>query len=385
MTIERPLFTEGQVLGADDLNGAVDYARYRQARHDRYQQSWGIITGLDLVGDDRETASGEKYKQVTLKAGAAVDGTGREIVVPRDTRLTPDLKDQLNIASVDPDEWFPVFLFGRDSEKAGEGNGLLGACETDRTSRVDESYEITFGRIGDLLEQDKQLTVSVADGPAGAIGGKVWRILLGFVRWDGTIDQFNEIAHEAGGFHRRFAGARADEVVARGGALALRTAEQSESDKPTLVVDAANGGELRFGLQDSKGAVDDPAFRVDTEGNVFAKGKIVGALAGTAQVESGVASDGVLLPLPPGITQKKVDDGKVVIHVHVTPRFHGQAPDSAPLGEAWRMFPIECRVEQRRLFCRVRWELSDGSADPIEEPGVCDYTLVALGADDGDQ
>ena len=41
--------------------------------------------------------------------------------------------------------------------------------------------------------------------------------------------------------------------------------------------------------------------------------------------------------------------------------------------------PIECRVNGRRVYCRIRWEQSDGAGTNNEEyPGACDYTLMAF-------
>ena len=46
--IERPFFFEGQILGAADLQAAVDHAAGQMARHERYLHLWGIATGLTL-------------------------------------------------------------------------------------------------------------------------------------------------------------------------------------------------------------------------------------------------------------------------------------------------------------------------------------------------
>src|SRR6185295_8330545 len=95
------------------------------------------------------------------------------------------------------------------------------------------------------------------------------------------------------------AGVLADEVVARNGVLSLRS--RREADKPALVIDEADDGALLFGPQDSHGRVV-PAFKVDAKGNVTVQGKVSGAAApGTVQVQSGVATHGVILPFPPGI------------------------------------------------------------------------------------
>ena len=84
MAPERPVFFEGQILAAADLTSAVDYGRAEVARHERYLHDWGIAEGLEMT--TKPDATG-KYVDVTLGAGVAIDGTGREIVVPQPVPL----------------------------------------------------------------------------------------------------------------------------------------------------------------------------------------------------------------------------------------------------------------------------------------------------------
>src|SRR3954463_2321940 len=88
--IERPSFFEGQILGAADLQAAVEHAAGQMARHERYLHLWGIATGLTLEATDRTTAAPAlaPYVDVTIKSGVAIDGTGREIVLADDMPLS---------------------------------------------------------------------------------------------------------------------------------------------------------------------------------------------------------------------------------------------------------------------------------------------------------
>jgi hypothetical protein len=117
-------------------------------------------------------------------------------------------------------------------------------------------------------------------------------------------------------------------------------------------------------------------MKVDADGNLTVSGKIVGALAGGVQVESGVATDGMLLPLPPGITQKQIDDGAVVVQTHVTPRF--QSPPGLAASEKWFPHVYECVADDRRVRCRVRWIQTQGGSGTLDLAGVCDYVLMAF-------
>src|SRR5258706_15969369 len=141
----RPSFYEGEVLPAADLTATVDYARDQMARHERLLHSWGIVNGLALAGTGKSLSvpsSGGgtttiKYVEVTLRAGAAIDGSGREIVVPEDAVLGED-----QFAVADPSDttgttMYPVFLVGKDAP-APAAQSLSGLCEQGLSTRIDE-------------------------------------------------------------------------------------------------------------------------------------------------------------------------------------------------------------------------------------------------------
>src|SRR2546430_15504766 len=58
---QRPRYFEGQVLAAADLTAAVDYARNRAARHDRYLHDWGIAEGLALSTEPMTDPDGGSF------------------------------------------------------------------------------------------------------------------------------------------------------------------------------------------------------------------------------------------------------------------------------------------------------------------------------------
>ncbi len=382
--VTRTTFYDGQILGASDLNLAGSSLRDALARHLRYQHSPGIVTGLELSGEDRTTSGAggteTSYKEVTLEAGVAVDGTGRAIVVTETTRVPESLFIDLGVAISDPEAWYPVFLYGRDTE-AREQAGPSGACQTAAANRVAEVFEVTFGRLSELDNLDAQQTVDVTDG-AGSGSASPWRVLLGFVQWDESIGKFTNVADQAEGIGRRYAGVHAGEVTGAGGVLFLRCGERTLKGAPAVKMSSGDLGQLQFGLQNSLGEIT-PVMTVDSDGNLKVTGKIVGALAGGVQVESGIASDGMLLPLPAGITQEGIDQGEVVIQAHVTPRF--QVPARFDPAEKWFPHFYECRVDGRRVRCRVRWISTIAPPPaPIDLPGVCDYVLMAFSRNEGD-
>jgi hypothetical protein len=368
--IERPIFFETQILSAADLTASIDHARGQQARHNRYLHLWGIASGLTLTGSEKQTTAGVNYKEITLSTGLAIDGTGREILVPEAETLSEELFDQLNVAIADPDAWYPVFLVGRD-QLAAQPTFSMGSCGNSQPKRQVEGFEVIFGRPGDELDLDTQDAPEIADGPG--VGG--WRVLLGFVQWIAAIKKFKEVADESAGIGRRYAGVQADVIAARGGELTLRTRSANEAGKPAVIIDENEGGSIQFGLLTDQGVVT-PVFTVNVKGDVIAEGTISGAVTpGSVQIQSGIATDGIVLPLPPGITEDQVANGQVTLHILLTPLLPGAlANDSIEV-------PFECEVEAttRRVLCRVRSIVFGATSPPnsTDAPGACNYVVLA--------
>lgn len=179
------------------------------------------------------------------------------------------------------------------------------------------------------------------------------------------------------GITPRYAGVQADEVAARGG----------QAGAPAVVIDGTTAGaeEFRCGFQDAGGLVQ-PVFRITAKGDVIATGQFQGAVAagGSLQVQSGTATDGVILPLPPGVTEDMVKPGKAALHVQLTPR-PGGAPNNT---NVWASSTLECFLDaERRLHSLFRWfDVGGGGATQSDLPGLCDYLiLVAVPVSTGGQ
>ena len=373
--IARPWFTENQILSAAQVNAIVTHARGSRSRHDRFLHSWGIADGLTLQAEPRTDTSGS-YVEVSVLPGMAIDGAGREIVVTESVRVSEDVFDQLNITDSANDpavHFYPVFIVGLD-EQASAASRRTSLCQDNAATSVRETFRITFGSLGSAAELDVQV-VPEPDAPAGS-GQAPWKILLGYVSWDGT--HFVEVRDIDDGIARRYVGVRAEEVTGLGDSLTLRSAARTVADKAALVIDNTDGGQMRFGLHDSQGKVV-PVFTVNAQGDVIAEGKILGAIAGGVQIESGIITDGLEVPLPAGITQAQLDSGEASVQIQVQPRF--QQPASLPTlaaGEYWLMQPLDCRVDARRVVCLVRWQPTAGAPPPLVLPGVCDYVVMGF-------
>lgn len=370
---QRPAFYEGQILAARDLTAAVDHGRGQLARHARYLHSWGIGQGLDLVESRKQDAGGTSYVEVTVATGYAVDGTGREIVVAEPVLLSEARFAQTN-TQTRPEVLYPVFLQGMDQSDRQQA-GSVGACDSNgQANRINETPDVVFGREGDERKATQQVGPEVAAGPDGLPAG--WLILLGFVKWDSANERFTGTAKESHGIRRRYAGVTADTVAARSGRLVLQTHVEAEAGKPAVMIDEESG-ELRFGALDASAIVSDPVLKVTAKGDIEAKGTLSATQkTGTVQVQSGIATDGVVLPLPPGVTQEQVDNDQVTLHVYVTPRIPGA---SLPAGAGpWHQLVGECRVDDaRRVRCRITWFDLTGASGPEDRVAACDYLVIA--------
>jgi hypothetical protein len=368
----RPAFHEGQVLAAADLSATVTHARAAAARHSRYLHEWGIAEGLALVTENRtDPATNARYVEVSVSPGMAIDGTGREVIVPEAVVLRESDFEEVNGADQATPSAYPVFLTAMDREPGSAPQSASCGGTTAKT-RVEESCQVLFGRLGDeLLVADQQpppVSAEPADPPAR------WLILLGYVQWaDG---HFTAVSTKARGVGLRYAGIRADTVSARSATLSLRTAAQE--GQPALVLSGDDPPSMVFGLYKGSGTVS-PLMTVAANGNLTIEGSFSAKLAtGSVLATSGTATDGMLLPLPAGVTNEQVTDGRVVLHIQVTPRV-------PPLAHAKVMqCPIEATVDSdRRVRCRVR--VFDITADGFDDrPGAVDFLVLAtVAATDG--
>jgi hypothetical protein len=365
----RPEFHEGQVLAAADLAATVSYARAAAVRHARLSHDWGIADGLALTTENRtDPTTNARYVEVSVQAGLAVDGTGREIVVPAPVVLSEADFEAVNGADRPTPEPYPVFLTAAD--RAQPATGPASCAGSAGPARVEESYQILFRRLGDERLVADQQPPAVNAAPAAPPAQ--WLVLLGFVQWTGG--HFAAVFPEARGVKPRYAGVRADTVSARSGELSLRTGPAVAEGKPALVLSGADAPTLVYGLYKGTGDVD-PLLTVESNGNLTIAGSFSGRIsAGSVLATSGSATDGVLLPLPSGVTPEEVAGGRVSLHVYVTPRI---PPSASGLTVA-----SEATVDgDRRVRCRLR-VFTPGSA--IEEvPGAVDFLVLATVAATG--
>ena len=366
-TLQRPVFYEGQVLAPADLTATVEEARGAAARHNRYLHDPGIAEGLALTKEKRtDPDTGQPYYAITLQPGVAVDGTGREVVVADPVPLAEAMFRQVNGADPPTTQLYPVFLAGRD--QAPQTVSLVpsecgGAAQA---SRVEESYQIIFGRLGSERFLDDNPPPAVDSGPGD--GSTPWLVLLGFVLWQNGHFTGPVRLLRLGGPQVR-GGARGH----RGRPVrAARTPPRPVGHgRPGLVLDG-DQGLLTYGLLKADGSVD-RLLEVNPQGDLYVGGTIkVHGTAARVVVASGTATDGMLLPLPEGVTDQQITAGSVQLHVQVTPKL--ERPATLPAGN-WALGPVLCTVgPDRRLRSEVRW-MDLASAAPA--PGYLDLPAAA--------
>jgi hypothetical protein len=371
----RPVFSEGQVLAAADLAATVQHARGVDARHARHLHDWGIAEGLTLVTENRtDPATNARYVEVSVSAGMAIDGTGRELVVPSPVVLSEGEFEAVNGADQPTADPYPVFLAATDREVPV--TGLVSCGGATGPTRVNETYQVLFGRLGDELLVADQEPPGVGAPPASP--PVRWLVLLGFVVW--TDGHFTRVAPSARGVRPRYAGVRADTVVARSGRLELRSQTTVQEGKPAIVLSGEDPPSLVFGLYQGTGSIS-PLMTVAANGNLTIAGSFAGRIpAGTVLIASGTATDGMVLPLPAGVTPEEVADGRVALHVHLVPTFPPTTTGTMLTSV------VEATVDDsRRVRCRIRfYDPIIQPAEVVERPGSVEFLVLAtVAATDG--
>jgi hypothetical protein len=268
----------------------------------------------------------------------------------------------------------------------------VGGCGATKGGRTQEAPKLDFRRVTSLIDWDtKQLPPDVRVGPDDTMT-QDRPVFLGVATWDGkTFTKFDKDDALVGmtAYRRRYLGVRADSMESIGGRLALRTAPAGTAAAPLIQVDPNDDNPLTFGLDDGKGSLK-PLLQVNRKGDLTVTGKLAGAAdikKGEFYVESGRISDGLRVPLPPGIDDPQVASGAVTLHIQITPRPEAsrqpvEGDFSPPLAASTAddVIPrvIEATVdENRRVSCLIRWLSTKDLTKSAYLPGVCDYLILA--------
>jgi Chaperone of endosialidase len=255
-TIMRPVFQDGQYIGAADLEAISAYAASIQQAHVLGAHNWGVLAGLDLV--ERPGPAGV---EVWLTSGAAVDGFGRTLVLRNATAIGADL-----LRGKSSGAWF-VWI-GQKATPEIRLRSSYGVCDgLDAYARVAEDVAISVTGVTALSDQQSgmslggtmlgdarlarrridtagpfQLDGSVPEqDPQSQGANAVWLIPLGLVGWDGARQQTRALTDpekQGARLFRRNAGAVAEELLAPGGLIRLRDRSTFKAGAVDADVDA---------------------------------------------------------------------------------------------------------------------------------------------------
>jgi len=78
--LERVRYFAGKLLTAEDLEAEQEYHLARFRRHNRFLHGWGIVTGLRVAGDGKNS--------ITVEPGFAIDCAGNELVLAEPLQLS---------------------------------------------------------------------------------------------------------------------------------------------------------------------------------------------------------------------------------------------------------------------------------------------------------
>ena len=197
------------------------------ARHERYLHTPGIATGLELTVDNstgvmrredggrawRSTSPAGRSSSIARRRSPPRTSTARASLTPPDTDPALEQEDR---------PWHPVFLTGRRRERDA---ALVRARLRQRRAAQPHGRGVRHQlRPSPETTGDEPVAVEISDGPSADTA--VAR--AGRVRAVGRRLELRrrEVGRARGGSEPRpspsYAGARADEVVARSGTLALR-------------------------------------------------------------------------------------------------------------------------------------------------------------------
>jgi hypothetical protein len=235
---QRPTFSNGQYIGADDLNAAVDYARDETERLALSGRSWGIATGLALI----ELTDASGATQMYIEPGVAWDGYGRAIVVTSPAPVTADMFAGLGTGN--QPVWLKYSVL--DTQMISPGFQTCGAG--DPATRIADTYAIVTGARnvpqrtdgvvlnGVTVPDPRDMLIAFDAAAAVVLDGSAphqlfpddsanWLVPVGLVSYDAVAGGFkprtpaqlalNRIA-------RRYVAAVAESVLAADGVLRLR-------------------------------------------------------------------------------------------------------------------------------------------------------------------
>lgn len=124
----RPRYFDGRALTAADLHAEQNYRREKAWLHNRMLHGYGIVSGLDVTVQENENDA----VQVVIAPGYALDGYGRELIVP----------ESLSVAVGQARRDFVVYL--EFAERADAASVVPLADGAPQATRISETVRVLF-------------------------------------------------------------------------------------------------------------------------------------------------------------------------------------------------------------------------------------------------
>lgn len=251
MIAPRVCFTERQTLTARDLSDEQAYLLALGRRHSLGPHHWGIVFGLDLTVEEGGDAR--------IAAGMAVDGYGRELLLPAPVvlqakHLDPLLQDRDLLVSLRyAREPLTVGYGGRHPCGPGEHDrwreeAPLYLTRVTRDSRPDPRHPPG----APLADVEADPTGDLPDDPA-----RVWPVLLGLLTW---TDEKLKVDSTL----RPYVGLVGETVRAASGRSQLTLGERIGS----------GGTRFAVTLPDAHGSLTDIRLSIDSPGQTTVRGTL---------------------------------------------------------------------------------------------------------------
>ena len=379
----RPAFAEGQLLAAADLTLLANNPRAMAERHNRFVHRWGIVSGLTLSAEDAKDAGGNAFKKVSLEPGIAIDGEGRELLVAQKLLLDPAQLQRAIGPSIGEDVLYPAFIASQLQQALGASEAAsAGPCASQSgPAKIEEAVQVIFQPAGEELSDQKASALSASPAPDG--GFAPWLVFVGYVKWSAAAQAFADIDAVAATRFRPAVGVNAGVIAGDSSRILLHpAAAPTAGDAALEISQTSDGPTLVFGSFQSALVPLDPLVSINSKGDMTVKGTIVGKTTGnTVLVQSGIASDGMVLPLPAGVTDAQVTAGTARVHVQLSPHIDPSgSPDPAM---DFAALVQECRADSaRQVHCRICWvslPTSTGVATvgqtAVTQPGQVSYLV----------
>jgi hypothetical protein len=258
----RVLYTDRQFLQAADLQIDQAYHREMRWRHNLALHSWGILAGLEVTTDDSQSGP----VSIAVSSGMALDGYGRELVLPGNTPQK---------VALDQTQSYDVWLvYTESSPPPPPIRGCGGSIEAGRSV---EQPRVLVTRTAERQSPDVAKPNGVPPGdldfrPERPIPGpeSAWPVFLARLDFRAATTNTNGTGAASGasgtkswvtdGTERRYAGLVAERIVSPPSQDA-----QGSPQKQTMVVNGSDPTDptLRFAVGLSAGGSfdsEDPPF-----------------------------------------------------------------------------------------------------------------------------